>query len=382
MEGLKDLLVRKTVNWFSYVVNVFWILLGIILSAIFLEIENSEPSSDFRCGSNGDNEEVIGVKCYEQYEKQYNKFGIPVYGFVIFNFFVTAGFCGFCSQAVKSIVDELEGDAGRDIEGRTSRRKLFKAYCLQLLARYFTTRANGRIGWPAPEERALVMTLFSCMYENNASDREVQNKLAKIGCNSLYFSDCSLSPLDCLALVHALKSVEGILDFCLGDNKLQSLGCKELAKLFCGSEHNQLNSFTVSYNPISDEGVNHLVTALTHINCKLNDLRLDRTEITDEGVKHLTVALTHTNCKLNSLSLEKNQITDEGAKQLTLALTHTNCKLIYLSLGSNEITNEGARLLTLAITHSNCKLKYLYLRGNWGITHEHKVRNKTCEVCT
>ena len=79
MEGLKDLLVRKTVNWFSYVVNVFWILLGIILSAILLEIENSEPSSDVRCGSNGDNEEVIGVKCYEQYEKQYNKFGIPVY---------------------------------------------------------------------------------------------------------------------------------------------------------------------------------------------------------------------------------------------------------------------------------------------------------------
>ena len=137
MEGLKDLLVRKTVNWFSYVVNVFWILLGITLSAIFLEIENSEPSSDFRCGSNGDNEEVIGVKCYEQYEKQCNKFGIPVYGFVIFNFFVTASVCGIYSQAVKSIVDdELEGDADRDVEGRTSRRKLFKAHCLQLLARF------------------------------------------------------------------------------------------------------------------------------------------------------------------------------------------------------------------------------------------------------
>ena len=49
-EGLKDLLVHKTVNW---------ILFGIILSAIFVEIENSEPSSDFWCGSNGDNEEVI-----------------------------------------------------------------------------------------------------------------------------------------------------------------------------------------------------------------------------------------------------------------------------------------------------------------------------------
>ena len=60
-----------------------------------------------------------------------------MYGFVIFNFFVTASVCGIYSQAVKSIVDdELEGDADRDVEGRTSRRKLFKAHCLQLLARF------------------------------------------------------------------------------------------------------------------------------------------------------------------------------------------------------------------------------------------------------
>ena len=67
--------------------------------------------------------------------------------------------------------------------------------------------------WPAYEDRLLVVTLFNCMYENKASDREVQKKLAKIGCNALHFSFCNLSPLDCLALVHALKSVEGILDF-------------------------------------------------------------------------------------------------------------------------------------------------------------------------
>ena len=33
MEGLKDLLAPKTLHWFSYVGNVCWILLGIILSA-------------------------------------------------------------------------------------------------------------------------------------------------------------------------------------------------------------------------------------------------------------------------------------------------------------------------------------------------------------
>ena len=136
MEGLKDLLAPKTLHWFSYVANVFWILLGIILSAIFLDIENSEPRFDFRCGSNGDKELIRG-KCYEQYDKQYNKF--PVYGFVIINFLVTASVCGIYSQAVKSKVEDLENNpsnADGDVEGQTPRKKLFKAYCLQLLARF------------------------------------------------------------------------------------------------------------------------------------------------------------------------------------------------------------------------------------------------------
>ena len=136
MEGLKDLLAPKTLHWFSYVANVCWILLGIILSAIFLDIENSEPRFDFRCGSNGDKELIRG-KCYEQYDKQYNKF--PVYGFVIINFLVTAIVCVIYSQAVKSKVEELENNpsnADDDVEGQTPRKKLFKAYCLQLLARF------------------------------------------------------------------------------------------------------------------------------------------------------------------------------------------------------------------------------------------------------
>ena len=74
MEGLKDLLAPKTLHWFSYVANVCWILLRIILSAIFLDTENSEPRFDFHCSSNGDKELIRG-KWYEQYEKQYNKFG-------------------------------------------------------------------------------------------------------------------------------------------------------------------------------------------------------------------------------------------------------------------------------------------------------------------
>ena len=129
MECLKNLLAPKTLHWFSYVTNVCWIFLGIILSAIFLDIENSEPRFDFHCSSNGDKELIRG-KCYEQYEKQYSKFGIPVYGFVIINFLVTASVCGIYSQAMKKRVDKLEGRT------RRTGKRFFKAYCLQLLARF------------------------------------------------------------------------------------------------------------------------------------------------------------------------------------------------------------------------------------------------------
>ena len=222
--------------------------------------------------------------------------------------------------------------------------------------------------WPADKDQDLVVTLFNCMYENKASDREVQKKLAKIGCNALDFNRCNLSPLDCLALVHALKSVEGILYFRLTRNNLQSLGCIEIAKLLPGNEHNQgfceLKRLTLGENYITDEAVEHLATALTHTNCTLNGLYLSRNNITDEGVKHLATALTHTNCKLNSLDLGANNITDEGVKHLATALTHTNCTLKSIDLYINNINDEGVKHLSTALTHTNCKLNSLSLSGN------------------
>ena len=214
--------------------------------------------------------------------------------------------------------------------------------------------------WPAREDQALVVTLFNCMYENNASDQEVQKKLEKIGCNALYFSWCNLSPLDCLALVHALKSIEGILYFDLSFNNLQSLGCIEIAKLLSDNEHNQgfceLKRLDLSGNNITDEGVKHLSTALTHANCKLNSLNLSRNNITDEGVKHLSTALTHTNCKLNSLDLGRNSITDKGVKHLSTALTHTNCELNSLNLDHNNITDKVKNLINSL--NINCKVSF------------------------
>ena len=62
-------------------------------------------------------------------------------------------------------------------------------------------------------------------------------------------------------------SVEGILDFDLSFNNLQSLGCIEIAKLLPGNQHNQgfceLKRLNLAFNQITDSH---------HTNCKLNNL--------------------------------------------------------------------------------------------------------------
>ena len=244
--------------------------------------------------------------------------------------------------------------------------------------------------WPAQEDKELVVTLFNCMYENNSSSLEVQRRLAQIDCNTLDFSSCRLSPLDCLTLVYALQSSgEKIEHFNLMHNHIASLGCIEISKLFGGKDHNQgfcnLKVLNLSCNSIKDEGVKSLTTALINSNCKLNSLGLDDNEITDKGVEHLTTALINSNCKLNSLGLEQNAITDKGVKHLTKALINNNCKLNSLGLKGNEITDKGVKHLTTALTNNNCKLKSLSLPEG-AVSEESKIlindaaKGKHCAV--
>ena len=136
MESLKEFILPKTFNRFSYVANVFWILLGVALSGIFLDIEINESRRDFVCGSSDDSKELIRGKCWEQYKKQINKFGIPMYGFLTVNFCLTVLVWIIYSQAVKSRVEELERlPQQQNPGGLNSRKKLFKYYCGQLVVR-------------------------------------------------------------------------------------------------------------------------------------------------------------------------------------------------------------------------------------------------------
>ena len=134
MESLRELLAPKTVNKISFAANICWFVLGVVLLSVFLDMELNEPR--FHCDAK-DDKELIQGKCYKQFEKRYNKLSIPVHTFVIWNFFIILIVCGIYSQYVKSRVGEHE-EQQQPLEPRQEipPRKLFKAYCFHLVARF------------------------------------------------------------------------------------------------------------------------------------------------------------------------------------------------------------------------------------------------------
>ncbi|XP_058946318.2 nucleotide-binding oligomerization domain-containing protein 1-like [Pocillopora verrucosa] len=142
LDKLLDYLEPKTFGKIHYVVVVFWILIGVIPLVIFAEMENSEPRFDFRCdAAKSKNIDFVRGKCYEKYQERYNKFALPVYGFVIINFVLIIFVCVIYSQIVRPTVNRLSrsirnGDPERQSSDQedplSTGKKLFIAYCGQL----------------------------------------------------------------------------------------------------------------------------------------------------------------------------------------------------------------------------------------------------------
>ena len=108
MEKILEYLEPKTFHRVHYVAVCFWILASVSFFAVFLDMEINEPRLDFRCdGAKSKTVDTVRGKCYEKYMKQYNKFGFPVYGFVILNLLLNTLVCAIYSQIVRPKVDQL-----------------------------------------------------------------------------------------------------------------------------------------------------------------------------------------------------------------------------------------------------------------------------------
>ena len=136
-DKMDNLLIPSTFNTLSLVAVKGWLGLGSLLSAIFLKRHDSEHRYDFQClyvKGNIDKDFVRGT-CFDQYQKQNNKLGVPLYAFIMVNVLVIPVVSVIYSQCVKSIVRELER-RHQDAERRRGRR-LFLAYIFQLAVSCF-----------------------------------------------------------------------------------------------------------------------------------------------------------------------------------------------------------------------------------------------------
>ena len=108
-----------------------WYYLGMILApGKYLEIQFNEPSSDLRCDVNDNRDkDFIRGMCFDQYQKQNNKQGLPLYAFITFNFLVIHVVAVIYSQIVKSTVRELESHHGRGSQQRRSCFLFFAYFC-------------------------------------------------------------------------------------------------------------------------------------------------------------------------------------------------------------------------------------------------------------
>ena len=139
----KDLLTPKPFNRFSFVANVVWIIIATVFVAIFLDVEINESRFDWSCAlNNADADGSIQGNCFVEYEGLYNKLSVPPYGFVIVNFslplIVCAIYAALAKQRVTSISENSSTDcveSGQHKEANSSQRKLFTAYCCQLITR-------------------------------------------------------------------------------------------------------------------------------------------------------------------------------------------------------------------------------------------------------
>ena len=224
--------------------------------------------------------------------------------------------------------------------------------------------------WPYHEDKQLALTLCHCLYEIDAKDSALRNKVREIGFNAVVFYNSLLQPVDFTAIGNFLKMHNEILMIHLSHNQIGCLGCKEISEFLVflftivSDGDCKLSSLYLEDENVTDEGVEYLAEALKHSNCKLKSLDLSQNKVTNEGAKCLAEALKHSNCELNSLTLAQNYVTDEGAKCLAKALMHSNCKLNSLTLKDNKVTDEGAKCLSEALKHSNCTLKSLHLGVN------------------
>lgn len=185
-----------------------------------------------------------------------------------------------------------------------------------------------------------------------------QSQLRKVNLTHNKIGNSGVEAL-CKSLQHPLCKLQSLVFF---DSELTGECCPYLMEALM-SEHCTLSELDLSVNELGQEGALLLCKALGRPGCQIKKLGLCRCQLTELVFKELGVVLRSGTSQLKSLTVGLNKVGDQGVKHLLDAVAHPNCLLEELDVEMTGLTDATVEDLCAAIRASKT-LKSLELRNN------------------
>ncbi|XP_042561907.1 NACHT, LRR and PYD domains-containing protein 1 homolog isoform X2 [Clupea harengus] len=123
-------------------------------------------------------------------------------------------------------------------------------------------------------------------------------------------------------------------------------------------------SAVLYYCDLTEKSCSYLASALTSHSSSLTQLNLGFNELLgDSGVELLCSALSHQNCKLEELLLINCDLTQKSCSYLASALISHSSSLTQLDLGGNRLSASDVEQLSALVNDPNYKLETLIVDG-------------------
>ena len=176
--------------------------------------------------------------------------------------------------------------------------------------------------------------------------------------------------VNCLS--SSLKFVNHLNTLEMSNNRLTN---KSIEKLFYNIKQNDnllrnLIKLNLSFNNISEKGIENLINFIEDKNCQLENLNLEGNNLGDKNVNNLCNSISQfLGNRLNTINLGKNKIT-KNSEQGLLSLTDKCSELVVLILRNNQINNLLASKIVINLKRIY-SLKILDL--SWNLIGDHLI---------
>ncbi|XP_064419072.1 NACHT, LRR and PYD domains-containing protein 3-like [Latimeria chalumnae] len=171
--------------------------------------------------------------------------------------------------------------------------------------------------------------------------------LKKLDLSNNHFGEAGLALL-CVALREPDFRLQNLK---LEGNDLTSTCCVDLADALSSNQH--LQKLNLSYNPLKDQGVNLLVSALGSPDAQLQVLKIKNTSLTKVCCEDIASCL-QSNQSLRALDLSRNKLTDSGLELLLSGRMTASWKLKKLVLHDCRLSPVFGEVLADALRSGWC----------------------------